>query len=211
MVAIIQMSTYKYHPYIDDYINAIRTGEIIACKEQHQLVDLVEWKLEQPGVVIDAEAIEKSVNTPAPFFHFKLLKWQRFVNACMFGLRNADGSLQFDQILLYMGRGNGKNSTITYNSQYMTSSAHGIKNYNISIVATSEDSAKTSFSEFYDIINDKDIGEKTHNILKNSYHCTKTLIQHKGTNSKFEFKTSNAKTKDGQRPGCVIFDKFFVA
>lgn len=66
-------TTYQYHPYIDEYMRMVENGEIQSCKEQKLLMKFLRWKLDQPGVVIDAEAIEKSVEKPAPYFSFSLL------------------------------------------------------------------------------------------------------------------------------------------
>lgn len=100
------------------------------------------WKLDQPGVVIDAEAIEQSVEKPKPYFPFELYAWQRFCNAFIYGVRYDDGRLMFNRFLIEIGRGAGKNGYISYNSFYMMSGHHGIKNYDIDIVATSEKQAK---------------------------------------------------------------------
>lgn len=74
-------TTYKYHPYIDEYMRMVENEEIQSCKEQKQLMEFLRWKLDQPGVVIDADAIGKSVDKPAPYFPFSLFAWQRFCNA----------------------------------------------------------------------------------------------------------------------------------
>ncbi|WP_162177844.1 hypothetical protein [Bacillus gaemokensis] len=43
------MKTYNYHPYIDDYMQMVESGEINACKEQKQLMEFIRWKLDQQG------------------------------------------------------------------------------------------------------------------------------------------------------------------
>lgn len=195
--------TYKYHPYIDDYIKLIESGEIRSCQEQKQLVEFVKWKLDQPNVVIDAEAIEKSVETPAPYFPFTLLPWEKFINAFMFGVRYDNGQLMFSEFLIEIGRGAGKNGFISYDCFYMLTGHHGIQNYDIDIVATSESQAKTSFEDVYNVLDDPKHSEK----MKKIFYKSKMLIQHKGTKSKLEYNTSNARTKDGKRSGIVIFDE----
>ncbi|MYL50263.1 terminase large subunit [Halobacillus litoralis] len=194
--------TYKYHPYIDDYMRMVEQGEIEACEEQKQLMEFLKWKLDQPGVVIDAEAIEKSIEKPAPYF-FELLPWQRFCNAFIYGVRYEDGRLMFNRYFLELGRGAGKNGYISYNSFYMTSNHHGIQRYDIDIVATSEKQAKTSFEDVYDVLDDPSSQKK----MKKIFYYSKMLIQHRKTKSKLEYNTSNARTKDGKRSGAVIFDE----
>lgn len=194
---------YKYHPYIDDYMRMVENGEIEACKEQKQLMAFLRWKLDQPGVVIDAEAIEKSVRVPAPYFPFALFPWQKFCNACIFGVRYEDGRLMFDRFLNLLGRGGGKNGWVAYISFYMLTSHHGIPNYDIDIVATSEQQAKTSFEDVYNVLDHPKHKKK----MKKNFYKSQSLIQHKRTKSKMEYNTSNARTKDGKRSGIVIFDE----
>ncbi|UOE96067.1 terminase TerL endonuclease subunit [Alkalihalobacillus sp. LMS39] len=194
---------YKYHPYIDEYMYMVESGKIQACKEQKLLMDFLRWKLDQPEVVIDAEAIEKSVEVPADYFPFELFVWQKFCNAFIFGVRYKDGRLMFNRFLIEIGRGAGKNGYISYNSFFMLTGHHGIQNYDIDIVATSEKQAKTSFEDVYNVLDDPKHSKK----MKKVFYKSKVLIQHKKTKSKMEYNTSNARTKDGKRSGVIIFDE----
>ena len=72
-------------------------------------------------------------------------------------------------------------------------------NYDISVVANSEDQAKTSFEEAYNMIE--------RNELEDMFYLTKLVITDTETKSRFRFRTSNAGTKDGGREGCVIYDE----
>jgi len=51
----------NYHPYIDSYIDKIRSGEVPSSKELKQAMDYVEEKLDNPDVFIDHDKIEKAV------------------------------------------------------------------------------------------------------------------------------------------------------
>ncbi|MGM9925176.1 MAG: terminase TerL endonuclease subunit [Bacillus sp. (in: firmicutes)] len=197
------MKTYNYHPHIDEYMNMVENGKINACKEQHQLMEFLRWKLDRPGVVIDAEAIEKSIEKPAQYFPFKLFAWQRFINAFIYGVRYDDGRLMFNRFFILGGRGLGKNGFISWNGFHMTTGHHGIPEYDIDIVATSEDQAKTSFMDIYNVLDAPAYAKR----LKKAFYKSLTLIKHKGTKSTIKYNTSNAKTKDGKRTGAVIFDE----
>jgi len=50
-----------YHPYIDSYMDNIRSGKIPASKELKQAMDYIEYKLDNPDVFIDIEKIDKAV------------------------------------------------------------------------------------------------------------------------------------------------------
>lgn len=181
----------------------VEQGEIDSCEEQKQLMEFLRWKLDQPGVVIDEEAIEKSVEKPAAYFPFELYPWQKFCNAFIYGVRQADGRLMFNRFFIQIGRGAGKNGYISYNSFYMMTGHHGIPQYDIDIVATAEKQAKTSFEDVHNVLDDPSRQEK----MKKIFYWSKQLIQHRKTKSKLEYNTSNAKTKDGKRSGAIVFDE----
>ncbi|MGE6615748.1 terminase large subunit domain-containing protein [Bacillus mycoides] len=196
--------TYKFHPYIDAYMEMVESGQVRACEEQKQLMQIVKETLQNPNVWIDAQAIEDSVRVPKPYFPFELFPWQKFVNACVFGVRYKDsGRLVWNQILILMGRGGGKNGYAGYLNFYMMSKQFKIRNYQIEWVATSEKQAKTTFEDVKNVLEDK----KQERLLKKVFYKSKVLIQHKNTKSQIRYNTSNARTKDGLRPGAVFFDE----
>src|SRR5690625_260501 len=102
-----------------------------------------------------------------------------------------------------MGRGGGKNGLISAISAYLKSELYGIRGYNISIVANSEDQAKTSFEEVYNVIEENPT-------LQRSFHLTKMRITNKKTKSWLRFRTANPQSKDGGREGMVVFDEIHM-
>ena len=52
---------YKYHKYIDQYIESIKSGEVKSSKEIKQMVEYVEFKLEQKNAVIKNDLIDDAV------------------------------------------------------------------------------------------------------------------------------------------------------
>lgn len=191
---------YEFDPYIDEYMQMVERNEIESCEEQKQLMDFLRWKLSQPGIVIDHDIIKKSIEKPAEYFPFELFPWQRFINAFIFGVRYDDGRLVFNRFFIYIGRGAGKNGYLAFNSFFMLTGHHGIQRYDIDIVATSEEQAKTSFEDVRYVIEDNDLNKST-------FYKSMVLIEHKGTRSKLKYNTSNARTKDGKRPGAVAYDE----
>lgn len=193
-------SKIKYNVNIDNYINKVRKGEIIVSKEVHDLINIVEEKLKQDDVYVDHEEIDEAINSIEKYFPFKLIDWQRFVTAFVVGVFYKDGSLVYNEFFLMMGRGAGKNGFIAALSFYLISKQK-IKNYNVAIVATSQEQAKTSFMDVWNVLDD--------NWKKLSKFFKKTLqmIGFKRTRSVLEYYTNNAKTKDGLRPGAIIFDE----
>lgn len=196
------MTTYNTHPFIEEYFDLIENKKIPACKEQFLLIDYVRKVLQRDDVYIDAEMVNNSVEIPGRYFSYSLFPWQRFVNVFVFGLRwKEDDTLVFNRYFLYMGRGAGKNGYMSWDGFFMTSKQHGIKNYHVNIVATSEEQAKVSFEDVFDVL------EENKKKLDKAYKRTLKKITNKSTKSNLIYNTSNARTKDGKRVGCVIFDE----
>lgn len=186
--------------YIDDYIDAIRSESIVSCESIRQAMDLVERKLNDPDVFIDTDKIEKGIALIEKYFKIKFLDWELFIFALIHCYYQSSDTVVFDEFFIMMGRGNGKNGFISPVAWYLTLKAHGINAYNVDIVANSQDQAETSFNDVYEML------ESTPS-TKKSYYRSKQLIKNKNTNSYIKFNTSNARTKDGKRTGCLIFDE----
>ncbi len=190
-----------YHPYIDVYIDGVRDGSIIACKDILLAMDYVEYKLNDPDVFVDNEKIDKAVELMERYFEVTLFDWELFVTALIHCYYKSSDTVVFSTIFIMMGRGNGKNGFISPVAWYLTTHYHGIKGYNVDIVANAEDQAKTSFHDIYDML------ERTWKKSKKFFYKSKELIKNLFTKSYIKFNTSNAKTKDSKRIGCLIFDE----
>ncbi len=190
----------NYHPYIDEYIDLIRK-EIPSSNEMKLAADYIEFKLNDPDVIIESYKIEKAVELIEKYFEIKLLDWELFVLALIHCYYKSTDMVVFDELLIVMGRGNGKNGFISPLTWYLTTHYHGIKGYNVDIIANNEEQAKTSFEDVFNVL------ERSWNILKHFFHKTKQKITNLKTNSYIKYNTSNSKTKDGKRSACLIFDE----
>jgi phage terminase large subunit-like protein len=191
----------NYHPYIDSYIDDCRSGKTVVGKDILAALDYVERALCNPDVFIDAEKIDKAVELMERYFEIALFDWELFVTALIHCFYKSDDTVVFSTIFILMGRGNGKNGFISPLAWYLTTHYHGIAGYNVDIVANAEDQAKTSFDDIYDVL------EKTWAKSKQFFYKSKEKIVNLKTNSYVKFNTSNAKTKDSKRTGCLIFDE----
>jgi phage terminase large subunit-like protein len=194
------MRRCNYHPYIDSYMDRIRSGEIPACKELTQAMDLVENKLDNPDVVIRSDMISKADELIERYF-YKFVDWELFALALIHCFYKSTDTVVFDEFLIMVGTGNGKNGFISAMSWYFTTHYHGIKGYNVEIVANSEDQAKRSFNDVYEVLED------TWSKSKKFFYKTKEVITNLRTRSSIRFNTSNARTRLGKRAGCVVFDE----
>lgn len=179
----------------------VRSGEIIASKDIIKAMDYIESKLYNPDVWVDGEKIDKAIELMEKYFEIKLLDWELFIIALIHCYYKSNDTVVFDKFFIMMGRGNGKNGFISPVAWYLTTKYHGIKGYNVDIIANSEEQAETSFNDIYDVL------EKFWTKLKKFFYKTKEIIKSLKTNSYIKFNTSNAKTKDGKRSACLIFDE----
>ena len=190
------------HPYIDAYMQQYERGEIVLNKERIQLFDyLKKHVLSRDDIYFNNEMIENYVRFTEKQY-FQLNAFQKFIIPFVFLYFIEDDELFYEQFFIFMARGGGKNGLITSLSHFFISPMHGIKNYDVSVVANSEEQSKVSFKEMYDCIQN--------NELEDWFNLTKMQISSIDTNSVFRFKTSSVNTKDGARDGCVIFDECHI-
>ncbi|CEG28088.1 terminase TerL endonuclease subunit [Bacillus sp. B-jedd] len=186
--------------YVDEYIHRWKTGKILLNKERILLIEYLERDvLSRDDIYFDEEQIENYIAYSEKWY-FPLDPWEKFIAPFIFLKFKDDDELFYEEFFITMGRGGGKNGFISTLSDYFTSQFHGIDNYDVSVVANSEDQAETSFKEVYNV-------KEKHPKLKKYSVVTKIKITNKITQSVFRFRTSNASTKDGGREGCVIYDE----
>ncbi len=201
MATIWKCRQRDYHPYIDEYIDGCRSSKIIVNEDILSALDYIEFKLNNDDVFIDSEKIDKAVELMERYFEISLFDWELFLTALIHCYYKSNDTVVFDEILLEMGRGNGKNGFISPISWYLTTHYHGIKGYNIDIIANSQDQSETSFNDVFDVL------DRTWSKSKKFFYKTKEVITNLITKSYIKYNTSNARTKDGKRSACLIFDE----
>lgn len=186
--------------YVDEYIQLYETGQIKLNKERIQLIEYLQNDvLSRDDLYFNDEMIENCIRFIEKWY-FPTEAFQRFLIAFIFLFFKKNNRVFYRKFLWMMGRGAGKNGIISGITHFLTSPLHGIREYNISIVANSEEQAKTSFDETYNVIGRS-------NTLKGMWARTKQKITNKKTESVLKFRTSNGETKDGLRDGAVVFDE----
>lgn len=186
--------------YVDEYIQLYESGKIKLNKERILLIDyLREHVLSRDDLYFNDEMIENCIKFGEKWY-FPLQPFQKFLIAFVFLFFTKNNRVFYRKHLWMIGRGAGKNGLISVITHFLTSPLHGIREYNVSIVANSEEQAKTSFDETYGVIG-------RNNTLKAMFARTKEKITNKKTESVLKFRTSNGETKDGLRDGAVVFDE----
>ncbi|MBM0064774.1 terminase TerL endonuclease subunit [Alkalicoccobacillus gibsonii] len=186
--------------YVDEYINLYRTGKVKFNKERIMLIEYLERDvLSRDDLYFNDEMIENCIKFGEKWY-FPLQPFQKFLIAFVF-LHYKNNNRNFYRKFLWMlGRGGGKNGLLSVLIHFLISELHGIPNYHVSIIANSEEQAKTSPDEVHNTI-------KNNEVLQNAFKTTLTQTISKKTNSYIKYRTSNGDTKDGLRDGMVGFDE----
>lgn len=188
-------------PEIQNYINLVRSGSIAVCKEQLLLCKYIEKIFSEEKLFIDKEQLEKYLDFQK-YFDFELLDWEKFCFTLHNCVYKENGQLRWPILFILVGRGAGKNGYLAFEDFCLLTPVNGVKYYFIDIFAMSEDQAKTTFEDVYNVLESKQAK------LKNHFYWNKEEITNLKTKSKLKFRTSGVKTKDGGRPGKVDFDEY---
>ena len=193
----LKVSNEYVTKYLDDYY----AGRIILNQERIELIHYLEKSvLSDEDLFFNEQQLNDCINFIEKWY-FHLQTFQKFLLAFVF-LYHQDDTNYYGDFLWLMGRGSGKNGLISGLSNYLISELYGTRNYNGSIVANSEDQAKTSIEEIYNTVH---LGGNER--LIDSFYSTNSRTKSRLTNSVVRYRTSNGNTKDGLRDGFVIFDE----
>ena len=187
---------------IQEYIDIVEQERFHTCQHQKLLVAMVKKAFETETLKYDHEQIAKYLSYQK-YFPFALFPWEVFcfvLHNCIF---RSDGQPRWSDLFVLMGRGGGKNGYLSYEDFCLITPTNGVAYYDIDICANSEEQARTSFDEIYNILENP----KWTKTLKKFFRWTKTEIQNLQTRSKIKYRTNNPKGKDGLRSGKVDFDE----
>lgn len=129
--------------------------------------------------------------------YYKLFPYQKFIYA--FAFMYKDDIPIFPKFFIMMGRGNGKDGFIVPLVNFFQTPLYGVKNYHVEIVANSEQQVKDTFKVAYDALDNP--------VMRRNFRVTRELITNNATGSELKYNTSNADTKDGKRPGCLVLNE----
>lgn len=182
---------------IDEYLEYVKQNPKWINKDRKLLIkNIVNPTLKRNDVFFDEEMYQNCLKYCEKYY-YPLFLYQKFIYAFAFMFK--DDIPLFGKFFVMMGRGNGKDGFIVPLANFFQTPLHGIKNYHVEIVANSEQQVKDTFKVAYDAM---DIPG-----MKGKFRVTRELITNNATRSELKYNTSNASTKDGKRPGCLIFNE----
>lgn len=185
---------------IDGYLELVREKPEWMCREQVLLADLVEKTFAEETLRVDTEQLRRYLGL-LKHFPFGLLEWEKFIFALHNCVYDVDGELRWPELVVVVGRGAGKNGYLAFEDFALLTPVNGVREYDIDIFAMSEDQAKRSFKDVWDVL------EGNPEYFKKYFTWTKEEITNLKTNSTLRYHTSSVKSADGGRPGKVDNDE----
>lgn len=184
---------------VDNYINDIHTKNIPACNELRKQVNIIIKEFEKGLIEVDADLYDKYLKIGHLFFP-EVYPFQCFGMAmalCTFykGTKRA----RWNKLFSLKGRGNGKDSDIAWYSTNLTSVYHGIKRYDVDIIANNYDQSSRPIDDIAFMAKEKN-KERFLKKIGDSIYSSQT-------DSFVNARSSDAKMHDGLRSGAVIFNE----
>ena len=124
---------------VDEYLNDVLTHKIPACKEFIKQLKTIKKEFGDGTIEVDKDLYEKYLKIGHLFFD-NVFPFQCFAMAmslCTF--YKGTSRARWNKTFCIKGRGNGKDSDIAWYSTCLTSEYHGIKRYDIDIIANNYD------------------------------------------------------------------------
>lgn len=171
-------------------------------EDQWKLRKLVNKSFQIDDIYVDEIQAEKYFSL-ARYLDFKPFPWQKFILGLHLCTYWTETNLpRWPDLVCLMGRGNGKDGTISLETMDLISPYNLIREYDVDICANNKDQAMRPVKDLITAF------ENNKSKLKKFFYWTQGSIKGKARNSYVKGHTNNAKGKDGLRSGCVIFNEY---
>lgn len=185
---------------INDYLEYYNKNPNVFNNERKLLIkNIVKPTLVRDDIFFDEETYYKCIRFVERWY-YPLFPYQKFVYAFVFMYKN--DIPVFRTFIILEGRGNGKDGFIVPLLHFLTTQYYGVENYNIDVVATSEDQANDTYDVAYNVL------ENNKDLMKKYFYWNKEYFVNRITKARFRFNTSNAATKDGKKSGAILFNEY---
>jgi phage terminase large subunit-like protein len=208
--------------YVFEYYQGIKDGTYNVGKWIIALYEQIVHGIEDGTYIYDAKKADKAVKWIEKYCHhtegekapqrLTLELWQRAIVACMFGVLNpADGRRQFREVLLVVGRKNGKSlfAAAIANYTFFIDGGYGTRVY---CVAPKLAQAEIIYNDIWtmitlepDLFYDRELPKEAPQ--ENTARHRMTDLYIKDTNSTVKKIAFSAKKSDGFNPSLTICDE----
>ena len=204
--------------YILEYYQQIKDGTILVGKWVLMLYERIVHGIEDGTYKFDAKKADKAIKWIEKYCHhtegvlapgnLKLELWQKALVSCIFGLINPkDGYRQFREVLLVVGRKNGKSlfASAIANYTFFEDGGFGTRIY---CVAPKLDQADIIYNDIWTMITlEKDLLQNKELPKDNTARHRMTDLYIESTNSTVKKIAFSAKKSDGFNPSLTICDE----
>lgn len=204
--------------YILEYYQQIKDGSILVGRWVLMLYERIVHGIEEGTYLYDAKKADKAIKWIEKYCHhtegvlapgnLKLELWQKAMVACIFGLINPkDGYRQFREVLLVVGRKNGKSlfASAIANYTFFEDGGFGTRVY---CVAPKLDQADIIYNDIWTMIQLEDDLLQNKELPKdNTARHRMTDLHIESTNSTVKKIAFSAKKSDGFNPSLTICDE----
>lgn len=195
--------------FISEYYRQINNGRITAGKWIHALYTMILNGLSEGLFFYDDRKAQRAIKFVENFAHhhegplapglIKLELWQKALLSVIFGIVDANGNRQFREVLIVIGRKNGKTLLSSAVAEYMAF-ADGEYGARIYFAAPKLQQANLCFNAFFQSIRNEPE-------LDALAQKRRTDVYIESTNSSAQPLAFNANTSDGLNISCCVADE----
>ena len=195
--------------FISEYTRQINDGRITAGKWIHALYAMIANGLSEGLFFYDDRKAQRAIKFVEAFAHhhegplapglIKLELWQKALLSVIFGIVDANGNRQFREVLIVIGRKNGKTLLSSAVAEYMAF-ADGEYGARIYFAAPKLQQATLCFNAFFQSIRNEPE-------LDALAQKRRTDVYIESTNSSAQPLAFNANTSDGLNISCCVADE----
>lgn len=204
--------------YILEYYQQIKDGTTLVGKWIRLLYETIIHGIEDGTYLFDPKKADKAIKWIEKYCHhtegplapgnMKLELWQKAMLSCIFGVINPkDGYRQFREVLLVVGRKNGKSlfASAIANYTFFEDGGFGTRVY---CVAPKLDQADIIYNDIWTmILLEPDLKENKEDLKENTARHRMTDLFIESTNSTVKKIAFSAKKSDGFNPSLTICDE----
>lgn len=204
--------------FILEYYQQIKEGSILVGKWVLMLYERIVHSIEDGTYIYDAKKADKAIKWIERYCHhtegvlapglMKLELWQKALIACIFGLINPkDNYRQFREVLLVVGRKNGKSlfASAIANYTFFEDGGFGTRVY---CVAPKLDQADIIYNDIWTMISlEDDLLQRKDDMRPNTARHRMTDLYIESSNSTVKKIAFSAKKSDGFNPSLTICDE----
>lgn len=192
----------KMPPEVLEYIELVESGVRPVATHQTALAAMIRRIFDTEDIWVDTELLSKYMSLQK-YFPFQLLPWEKFLVALVCCTFDSENQPRFDEPIVFVGRGAGKDGLIAFLSFCLVSPYNPVKNYDVDICAANEEQAMRPVVDVCDVLDNPQVQRK----LNKHYYHTKEVVQGRKNRGCLRGRTNNPKGRDGMRSGMIVLNE----